>query len=423
MVYRVPIPLFLEWVDGLSSAPRFSLSNQTKDKGDVLFIGAGGRKRLQTLLDWVNDGTPPSGVYLKSFSVKSGEFTLEGLNTHVEALRGPDDEGYYHGRCPSCVAKRGGDTGRDHFYANITLNKIGCFAGCKKYEVLEFFKETKVSSKETAQTTLPPQTLSERTQNAKLVGIPDDWKTACAFVYSHHYEAKRNQNEFYLGKAGQGWDTLGGKREGNETPEECMIREVQEELGVKNVDNIEYIGYDSFSKSVLYKVTTNDWPEIHTHGTNERNDSVKEVGFFGVNDAKNANLSFRGRQHLKMLIKDAQVVSTERSETTKDKLQTKAVILEQNEDFLIVQKLKKNGEPGTTYNVKVSELTTFAKSLSTLKKGQRITIQEHYDMLAWDLVKDQGTRAITRVYHPYIAALYALGEIVVYKDGSIERRV
>ena len=58
--------------------------------------------------------------------------------------------------------------------------------------------------------------------------------------------------------------------------EECMMQ-VQEELGVKNVDNIEYIGYDSFSKSVLYKVTTNDWPEIHTHGTNERNDSVKEL--------------------------------------------------------------------------------------------------------------------------------------------------
>lgn len=281
MVFRVPIPLFLEMIDGLGSAQRFSLSNQTLDNGDVLFNGAGGRKRLQTLLDWVNDGTPPSGVYLKSFSVKSGEFTVEGLKTHVEALSGPDDEGYYHGRCPSCVEKRGGDTGRDHFYANPSLNKIGCFAGCKKYEVLEFFKETKVSSQETVQTSLPPS----------------------------------------------------------------------------------------------------------------------------------------------VSIEDAKLVSTERSETTNDKLQTKAVIIEQNVDFLTVQKLKKNGEPGNTYNVKVSELTTFAKSLSTLKKGQRITIQEHYDMLAWDLVKDQGTRAITRVYHPYIAALYALGEIVVYKDGSIERRV
>lgn len=425
MVYRVPIPLYLEMIDGLGSAQRFGLSNQTLDNGFVVFNGAGGRKRLQTILDWFNDSKPPSGVYLKTYTVKVGEFTLEGLQKHVEALRGPDDDGFYHGRCPSCKAGVGGrkDSDKDHFYANPTDGRIGCFAGCKKKEVLAFFKETHVSSEETVQTTLPTQTLSVSTQNTELVSIPDDWKSACAFVYSLHYEAKRNQNQFYLGKAAQGWDTLGGKREGDETPEECMIREVQEELGVVNVENIEYIGYDSFSKSVLYKVTTNDWPEIHTHGTNERNDSVKEVRFFGVNDAKNANLSFRGRQHLKMLIKDAQVVSTERSDGTKDKLQTKAVILEQNVDYLVVQKLKKTGEPGTSHKIMIEELQTFASSFESFKKGQRITIQEHYDALGWDLVEDQGTRAITRRYHPYIAALYALGEIDVYKDGSIERRV
>ena len=428
MVYRVPIPLYLDMIDGLGSAQRFGLSNQTLDNGFVVFNGAGGRKRLQTILDWFNDAKPPSGVYLKTYTVKAGQFTLEGLQMHVEALRGPDDDGFYHGRCPSCVAKRGGDTGKDHFYANPNTGQIGCFAGCKKYEVLDFFKETQVSSEETVQTTLPTQTPSVSTQNAKLVSIPDDWKTACAFVYSYHYEAKRNQNEFYLGKAAQGWDTLGGKREGNETPEECMIREVQEELGVKNVDNIEYIGYDSFSKSVLYKVTTDDWPEIHTGLEALRRkvsnyESVKEVRFFSLDDAKSANLSFRGRQHLKMLIKDAQVVSTERSENTKDKLQTKAVILEQNVDYLVVQKLKKNGEPGTSHKIMIEELQTFASSFESFRKGQRITIQEHYDALGWDLVKDQGTRAITRRYHPYIAALYALGEIDVYKDGSIERRV
>ena len=425
MAYRVPITLYLDMIDGLGSAQRFSLSNQTLDNGFVVFNGAGGRKRLQTILDWFNDGKPPSGVYLKTYTVKSGEFTLEGLQTHVEALRGPDDEGFYHGRCPSCVEKRGGDTGKDHFYANPNDGRIGCFAGCKKYEVLAFFKETQVSSEETVQTTLPTQTPSVSTQNAKLVSIPDDWKTACAFVYSHHYEAKRNQNQFYLGEAGQGWDTLGGKREGNETPEECMIREVQEELGVVNVDNIEYIGYDSFSKSVLYKVTTNDWPERHSHKPRFRtwDDSVKEVRFFSVNDAMGAKLSFRGRQHLAMLIKDAQVVSTGRSDSTKDKLQTKAVILEQNVDYLVVQKLKKNGDPGTSHKIMIEELQTFASSFESFRKGQRITIQEHYDALGWDLVKDQGTRAITRKYHPYIAALYALGEIDVYKDGSIERRV
>jgi len=284
MVYRVPIPLYLEMIDGLGSAQRFGLSNQTLDNGFVVFNGAGGRKRLQTILDWFNDAKPPSGVYLKSYSVKAGEFTVEGLQTHVESIRGPDDDGFYHGRCPSCVEKRGGDTGKDHFYANPNTGQVGCFAGCKKKEVLSFFKETQVSSEETVQTTLPTQTLSVSTQNAELV-------------------------------------------------------------------------------------------------------------------------------------------STERSDSAKDKLQTKAVILEQNVDYLVVQKLKKNGDPGTSHKIMIEELQTFASSFESFRKGQRITIQEHYDALGWDLVKDQGTRAITRRYHPYIAALYALGEIDVYKDGSIERRI
>ena len=59
MVYRVPIPLYLEMIDGLGSAQRFGLSNQTFDNGFVVFNGAGGRKRLQTILDWFNDGKPP----------------------------------------------------------------------------------------------------------------------------------------------------------------------------------------------------------------------------------------------------------------------------------------------------------------------------------------------------------------------------
>ena len=94
-----------------------------------------------------------------------------------------------------------------------------------------------------------------------------------------------------------------------------------------------------------------------------------------------------------------------------------------NVDYLVVQKLKKNGDPGTSHKIMIEELQTFASSFESFRKGQRITIQEHYDALGWDLVKDQGTRAITRRYHPYIAALYALGEIDVYKDGSIERRI
>ena len=427
MVFEVPIPLYLRLTDGLRGVSRFQLQNQTLSNGKVVFHGAGGRKRLESILNYVNHGTSPPGVLLDPYVVKVGEVSVEDLQRVIEGLTGPDGDGFYHGRCPACAAGLHGrrDRGKDHFYCNPTQGRIGCFAGCKKKEVMVYFEQTNVSSEETVQTTLPTQTLSVSTQNTELVSIPDDWKSACAFVYSLHYEAKRNQNDFYLGKASQGWDTLGGKREGNETPEECMIREVQEELGVHNVDNIEYIGYDSYSKSVLYKVTTNDWPKIPT------NDSVKEIQFFSVDEAKNADLSFRGRQHLRLLnqyaykqkmqVKNAQVVSTERPEITNDKLQTPAKIIEQNVDFLVVQKYKKNGEPGTSHKLEIEELKTFAQSLASFKKGEVITIQEHYDVLGWDLVKDQGTRVITRRYHPYIAALYALGEIDVYKDGSIRR--
>jgi hypothetical protein len=214
--------------------------------------------------------------------VAVGEFTIEGLKKHVDGLTGPDDDGFYHGRCPSCKAGLGGrkDRGKDHFYANPATGQIGCFAGCRKKDVLSYFtEETYVSPKESVETSIPPS----------------------------------------------------------------------------------------------------------------------------------------------VSIQNAELVSTERSETTNDKLQTSAKIIEQNVRFLVVQKYKKNGEPGTSHKLEIEELKTFAQSLASFKKGEVITIQEHYDALGWDLVKDQGTRVITRRYHPYIAALYALGEIDVYKDGSIRR--
>ena len=283
MVFEVPIPVFLEISRGLRGVRRFQLQNQTLRDGKIVFNGAGGRKRLQAILDFHNHGTPPPGVLLDPFVVSVGTFTVEGLQKHVEGLTGPDDDGFYHGRCPSCKAGLGGrkDRGKDHFYANPSTGQIGCFAGCKKYQVLDCFKEeeTYVSPKESVETSNPPS----------------------------------------------------------------------------------------------------------------------------------------------VSIQNAHVVSTERSDATNDKLQTKAIITEQNVDFLVVQKLKKTGEPGTSHKLEIGELQTFAQSLASFKKGEHITIQEHYDALGWDLVKDQGTRVITRKYHPYIAALYALGEIDVYKDGSIRR--
>ena len=59
-------------IDGLGSAQRFGLSNQTLDNGFVVFSSAGGRKRLQTILDWFNDIKPPSGVYHQDLYCQSG---------------------------------------------------------------------------------------------------------------------------------------------------------------------------------------------------------------------------------------------------------------------------------------------------------------------------------------------------------------
>ena len=269
MAFEVPITTYLEMTQGLRGVSRFQLQNQTLKGGKIIFNGAGGRKRLEAIVNFYNKGTVPEGVLLDPYVMAVGDFTVEDLERNVDALRGPDDEGYYHGRCPSCKALRNGDTGKDHFYANPSTGQMGCFAGCKKKDVKKYIAEK-----------LQPLTVG---------------------------------------------------------------------------------------------------------------------------------------------VKDAEVVNTERSDATNDKLQTKARIVEQNLDFLIVEKSKKNGEPGTSHQLDIAELKTFAQSLASFKKGQHITIQEHYDALGWDLVEDQGTRKITRKYHPYIAALYALGEIDVYKDGSIRR--
>ena len=91
---------------------------------------------------------------------------------------------------------------------------------------------------------------------------------------------------------------------------------------------------------------------------------------------KNANLSI-----LKMLMLKGSARSVPRN---------KLKILEQNVDYLGEIK-EKTGEPGTSHKIMIEELQTFASSFESFKKGQRITIQEHYDALGWDLVEDQGT--------------------------------
>jgi len=136
MRWGVPVSTFFEMTEGLSSQSAFALNHYPISEGKVWFFGAGGRKRLQEILDYHNDGVLPSGVMLESYSAKAGSFTAQDLQRSVEDLRGPNDDGYYHGRCP-CCQMRGGDTNKDHFYANPDEGKLGCFAGCKKAQLVD----------------------------------------------------------------------------------------------------------------------------------------------------------------------------------------------------------------------------------------------------------------------------------------------
>jgi len=132
--WGVPIPLYADLIDGLGNQDSMQLYNLPIREGKVWFYGPGGRKKLSAILDYYNHGKIPPGSMLQTFTVKVGAFSVADIERTVQNLRGPNDDGYYHGRCPSCEA-RGGDTGKDHFYANPETGHIGCFAGCKKNEL------------------------------------------------------------------------------------------------------------------------------------------------------------------------------------------------------------------------------------------------------------------------------------------------
>jgi len=58
---------------------------------------------------------------------------------------------------------------------------------------------------------------------------------------------------------GQGWSLAGGKQEGSESLEECALRELYEEFGLKS-DSLEYLGQVK-SKAVV----NNKHQSVHPH--------------------------------------------------------------------------------------------------------------------------------------------------------------
>jgi len=141
MQWGVEIPLYAKLTEGLGNQDSMKLHNLPIKQGKVWFHGPGGRKRLQAILDYYNLGKIPPGEMLQTFTTKTGAFSVADMQRTVEELRGPNDDGYYHGRCPSCKSKGEAvgevwdDTG-DHFYANPDNGRIGCFSGCKKNELI-----------------------------------------------------------------------------------------------------------------------------------------------------------------------------------------------------------------------------------------------------------------------------------------------
>ena len=141
MQWGVEIPLYAKLTEGLGNQDSMKLQNLPIKDRKVWFHGPGGRKRLQAILDYYNLGKIPPGEMLQTFTTKTGAFGVADMQRTVEELRGPNDDGYYHGRCPSCKAKGEAvgevwDDTADHFYANPDNGRIGCFSGCKKNELI-----------------------------------------------------------------------------------------------------------------------------------------------------------------------------------------------------------------------------------------------------------------------------------------------
>ncbi|MDA8837859.1 hypothetical protein N9N26_01185 [Candidatus Poseidoniales archaeon] len=147
MKWGIAVPEYAGLIDGLSNQDSMRLQNlpikvdPDDGLGKVWFYGPGGRKRLQAIFDYYNLGEIPPGEMLQTFTTKVGAFSVADMQRTIANLRGPNDDGYYHGRCPSCkekgeaVGQVWDDTG-DHFYANPDTGAIGCFSGCKKNELI-----------------------------------------------------------------------------------------------------------------------------------------------------------------------------------------------------------------------------------------------------------------------------------------------
>lgn len=155
IVPRMTLTDFFVLAGDLKKDPRFHISNQDWRGGHVYFADLTRLGVLKDIMDYHNFRDESADVVLKGWKPVSTlkrnamtaakmdklGFDLKGFMASVERLKGPNSDGFYHARCPSC-ARVGKDSDYNHCYIT-EQGVVGCFSGCSFKEICEGFYEVK----------------------------------------------------------------------------------------------------------------------------------------------------------------------------------------------------------------------------------------------------------------------------------------
>ena len=130
------------------SGDEYSLINQDVKNGFVYFRTTERILLLKQLLIASETKTKPeSEVYRKkvseyNWSEATDGLTVDNILNEVTDIRGPDNDGYYTGRCPVCE-ENGRDADSDHFRFNPDEEIVVCFAGHSKWDIINAINSIK----------------------------------------------------------------------------------------------------------------------------------------------------------------------------------------------------------------------------------------------------------------------------------------
>ena len=83
------------------------------------------------------------------------------------------------------------------------------------------------------------------------------------------------------------WDLPGGHVEGHETPEECIIREMKEELNI-TLDQFDLFSMDEFKDRIEYTF----WKEVNFDINQIKLEEGQMIKWFAETEAKNMKLAY-----------------------------------------------------------------------------------------------------------------------------------